>query len=110
MIVTVLLGGHLRTEAKDGPQQRPVELAEGATVCDLCLAVGLNEERVKMVLVNGRGSPAETVLNHGDRIGLFPPELAYNTFVAVSFRKETVEGRQRKLHEADDQGNPAEHR
>ena len=102
MIVTVLLGGHLRTEAKKGPQQRSVELPEGAAVSDLCLAVGLLEERVKMVLVNGRGSPMGTLLSDGDRIGLFPPELAYNTFVSVSYRKETAEGRQRNPHDLED--------
>ncbi len=99
MMVTVLLGGHLRTEAKEGPQQRTVELPEGAAVRDLCDELGLAEDRIKMIFVNGSSRPIGTRLSDGDRVGLFPPELAYNTFVAVSYRKENAEARAGKDQE-----------
>jgi sulfur carrier protein ThiS len=89
MTVSVILGGHLRNEAKKGPQRRDVELPQGSKVEDLIREVGLSPERIKMIMVNGRGAELDANLGDGDRVGLFPPELAYNTFVAVSFRRKT---------------------
>jgi len=41
-----------------------------------------------MILLNGRAVDLAAPLTDGDRIGLFPPELAYNTFVAISFTRK----------------------
>jgi hypothetical protein len=43
-----------------------------------------------MILVNGTGRTTTRELQTGDRVGLFPPELAYNTFVSLSFRRDKV--------------------
>jgi len=86
MSVTVLLGGDLRKEAAAGPQQRTIDLAESSCVQDLITLLGLDTTRVGMIIVNGRGSMPETELRDGDRVGLFPPELRYNTFVSLYFR------------------------
>jgi sulfur carrier protein ThiS len=93
--ITVILGGALRKEAIDGPQQRVVTMPDGSTVGDLIKELRLAPERVKIIILNGKGAHDESALFHGDRIGLFPPELAYNTFVAVSFRKDRVESRKK---------------
>jgi hypothetical protein len=41
-----------------------------------------------MILVNGKGVGFDSVLNDGDRIALFPPEMAFNMYVALSFRRD----------------------
>ena len=94
MNVTVLLGGNLRKEATAGPQERTVPLPEDSRVEDLLEVLELPSPRIGMILLNGRGSLPGAELSDGDRVGLFPPELRYNTFVSLSFRREMVEARQ----------------
>ncbi len=91
MRVTVLLGGHLRTEAHTGPMERIVELPESAHGVDLVAALGLPADRVRMIFVNSRASSLSTSLHDGDRVALFPPELSYNTFVALSYRQDRIQ-------------------
>jgi len=86
--ISVILGGHLRHEARPGPQSRTVEFPTGSQVSDLVRRLGLTEDRIKMILLNGRAVDLAAPLTDGDRIGLFPPELAYNTFVAISFTRK----------------------
>jgi hypothetical protein len=47
-----------------------------------------------MIMVNGRGATLYKEISEGDRVALFPPELAFNTFVSLGFRKESVEARE----------------
>ena len=91
--ITALLGGDLRKEAGEGHQEFAVELTSGSQVADLLARLGLPNDRVKMIMVNGRGATLDTAIGEGDRVALFPPELSFNTFVSLSFRKESVEGR-----------------
>ena len=91
--ITVLLGGNLRKEAGGGRQEFEVELTSGLQVEDLMAHLGLPNDRVKMIMVNGRGASLDTAIGEGDRVALFPPELSFNTFVSLSFRKESVAGR-----------------
>lgn len=91
--VTVLLGGHLRDEVGSGSGQLEVPLPEPPTVRGLLETMGLRPERVKLILLNGKGATLLSPLVGGDRIGLFPPELSFNTFVSLSFREERVRGR-----------------
>ena len=91
MRLTVLLGGHLRTEAHKGPMERIVELPEPARGVDLAAALGLPANRVKIIFVNSRASSLSTQLHDGDRVALFPPELSYNTFVSLSYRQDRIE-------------------
>jgi len=93
MTVQLLLGGSLRYEGGNGRQEKELVLPAESTVHDLLLIIGLAVERVKLILVNGRGATAETVLQQNDRVALFPPELSFNTFVSLSFRKEVVAAR-----------------
>ena len=93
MRVTVLLGGPLRDEAGEKRQQFEVKLQPGSQVEDLLPRLGLPEDRIKMIMVNGRGATLYTEISEGDRVALFPPELAFNTFVSLGFRKESVERR-----------------
>lgn len=95
MEVAVLLGGPLRHEAGGENQERKIVLGEGSTVGAVLTRLGLPPERVKLILVNGRGATLDTTLQAGDRVGLFPPELSFNTFVSLSFRREVVEARKK---------------
>lgn len=91
--VTVLLGGHLRDEVGEGRGELEVPLPEPPTIGRLLEEVGLRPERVKLILLNGKGATMLSPLEGGDRVGLFPPELSFNTFVSLSFREERVRGR-----------------
>jgi hypothetical protein len=41
-------------------------------------------------LLNGRGVDFDSILSNGDRIALFPPEMAFNMYVALSFRRDLI--------------------
>jgi hypothetical protein len=45
-------------------------------------------EKVKMIIFNGKGATMDVQLSDGDRIALFPPEMAFNMYVAFSFRRD----------------------
>ena len=96
MRITVLLGGNLRNEAGEGSQEFEFELLSGSQVEDLLPRLGLPQDRIKMIMVNGRGATMYTEISEGDRVALFPPELAFNTFVSLGFRKESVEKRKKQ--------------
>jgi molybdopterin converting factor small subunit len=96
--VTVLLGGSLRHEGGGGQQEFDLKLPVVSRVEDVLTRLGLPLDRVKMIMLNGRGATLETAVRQGDRVALFPPELSFNTFVSLSFRKESVEGRGSKAH------------
>jgi molybdopterin synthase sulfur carrier subunit len=73
--VDVKLFATLRRARPDVPlgQPFPVALAEAATVADLINELGLPEEEVKLMFVNGRSCELDHVLSEGDEIGIFPP-------------------------------------
>jgi len=75
-----------RTNSKDGLV--PLELGEGMTVQEVIGKLGIPLEKVKMVILNGKGASLDTVLSNGDRVAFFPPEMAFNMYVAVSFRRD----------------------
>ena len=49
-----------------------LELLPGETVAELLDRLWIPPEQVHIVFVNGRKSPPETLLQDGDRVGLFP--------------------------------------
>jgi molybdopterin converting factor small subunit len=50
-----------------------VELPEDATVAQLVKELGLPEEQVKVVFVNGTVQKGDHGLTDGDEVGVFPP-------------------------------------
>jgi len=88
MRITVKLGGFLRDKVpghREGLLE--LELNPGSHITDAIKAMGLKKEDVKLVMKNHRAVlNVDEELRDGDRLGLFPPQLAYNTFVALSFR------------------------
>lgn len=65
-----------------------MELPPGACARDLLERLALPPSRVRMILINGRGCTLSCPIGEGDRVALFPPELSFNTFVSLNFRKE----------------------
>lgn len=90
MQVTVKLHASLRpygrSESYDGLFS--LETKEKATVREVIRELGIRPEKVKMVILNGKGTNVDHVLNDGDRVALFPPEMAFNMYVAISFRRD----------------------
>ena len=55
----------------DSAENYPVE--NGTTVRDLIEELGVPEDKMKLIFINGlRGHP-ESQLRNGDRLGIFPP-------------------------------------
>jgi sulfur-carrier protein len=90
MQITVKLHASLRPYGRSNSNGGlfPLETREKATVREVLLELGIPPEKVRMILLNGRGADSETILSNGDRIALFPPEMAFNMYVAISFRRD----------------------
>ncbi|MBM4350734.1 MAG: MoaD/ThiS family protein [Deltaproteobacteria bacterium] len=90
MLVTVKLHASLRPFAKGDSNNGlfPLEIRDKATACEVVQALGIPPEKVRMILLNGRGVDSESILSNGDRVALFPPEMAFNMYVAISFRRD----------------------
>lgn len=50
-----------------------VEIEPGATVRDLAVKLGIPEEEVKLIMVNGIGTKWDAVLQGDERVAYFPP-------------------------------------
>ena len=86
MNITIKAGGPLRKRLeglKDG--QRILELAPGAKVSDAFAALGLEVTEVRVMMLNGRPVHSDLELKEGDRLAIYPPELAFNKYVAINF-------------------------
>jgi len=90
MQITVKLHASLRSYGKNNSKNGlfPLETSEKATVLQVIRELGIPPERVRMILLNGRGVNRESILSDGDRVALFPPEMAFNMYVAISFRRD----------------------
>jgi molybdopterin converting factor small subunit len=49
------------------------EIKDGGTVLDLVRFLGLPEEHVRLIAVNGKQSDLQTILSDGDTVFIFPP-------------------------------------
>ena len=50
-----------------------LDLAEGTTVKGLLNQLGIPEKAVKLIFINSLHATEETVIQDGDRLGIFPP-------------------------------------
>ncbi|MBF0477061.1 MAG: MoaD/ThiS family protein [Deltaproteobacteria bacterium] len=84
--ITVKLGAFLRNKVQ-GHNQGELQLAlpGGSLVSDAIAALGLTLKDVRLALLNHCTLSQDEVLNDGDRLSLFPPQLAYNMYVAICF-------------------------
>lgn len=51
----------------------PFQTQGGLTVAEVCQAIGVPVEEVKIVMVDGRSGSLSQVLQGHERLGLFPP-------------------------------------
>lgn len=73
--VEVQLFASLGRTAPGGTGTAPFELEidRGMKVSGLLERLGVPAETVKLVFVNGVHATGDTLLNEGDRVGVFPP-------------------------------------
>jgi sulfur carrier protein ThiS len=86
MLISIKLGGPLRQRVQGHERgEMTLELTPGALVSDALAALGLMGDVVRVLMLNGRPIPGDVELHDGDRLGLFPRELAFNAYVATNF-------------------------
>ena len=61
------------TLAEFSPPGGKLTLAEGMTVVQVIDLLGVPLDDVRIIFVNGVHAEVDTVLQSGDRLGLFPP-------------------------------------
>jgi len=65
-----------------------LDITEGAPISDIIAALHIPPDRVKMIMKNGIVASREDAVAPDDRVALFPPELAFNLYVAMNFRED----------------------
>jgi molybdopterin converting factor small subunit len=90
MQITVKLHASLRPYGKEDSNSGlfPLEVPDKSTARGVIRALGIPPEKVRMILLNGRGVDSDSILSEGDRVAFFPPEMAFNMYVAISFRRD----------------------
>ncbi len=73
MQVTLKLYGNLKRYAPDKKENARVEIAQGATIRELLLQLGVPDARVWMSAVNDHVVDDSTALNEGDIVEVFEP-------------------------------------
>ncbi len=72
-MIDVRLFASLAAASERGRRVFKVEARPGLTVVDIIREAGMQGQELYIVVVNGRGASSDTVLEDGDRVGLFPP-------------------------------------
>ena len=54
------------------PEGGVMDVKDSATIRDVMEVLGVKEEDVKIMFINGKHESFESVLKEGDRLGLFP--------------------------------------
>ena len=73
MKIQVHLFANLVKYAPDGRNAFSVELKPGACVKDLIVQLGIPPDVRKIIIINGRHSNEDTVLNEGDEVTFMTP-------------------------------------
>jgi len=70
--VAVKVHGIFQATSIAGPKEHRYQLPRGARVRQLVELIGIAEQEVKRLLVNGRRARLDSMLREGDRVELFP--------------------------------------
>lgn len=75
MALKVFLAATLRKYVigYDGAVGHDLEIASGSTVANAAALLGIPQEDVKLIMVEGKGARWDTILQGNERLGLFPP-------------------------------------
>lgn len=86
MNITIKLGGPLRKKIQGHVMgEMTLSLEDGAHVSQALRKLGLEGDAVRVLMLNHRPIASDVELKPGDRLALFPRELAFNVMTAVSF-------------------------
>lgn len=86
MKITIKAGGPLRLRLEGLVKgMKTLDLAPGAKVSDAFAALDLDVTAVRVIMLNGRPVHSDLELKEGDRLALWPPEMAFNKYVAINF-------------------------
>jgi len=102
MKVKIKIGGPLRERLKgfkDG--EMDLELDQGARVSEVFPLLSLKVEDVRVIMLNRRPLARDMTLKDGDRLALFPPELAFNCYVAINFFNNLIRETRPPDHDQD---------
>jgi molybdopterin converting factor small subunit len=69
-----------------------LEIASGSNARDLLSQMGLTNEDVEVVFINGKVSPFDTIINDGDRVAFVPPGTPgpYRVFLGFKNKKNAL--------------------
>ncbi|MBN1882431.1 MAG: MoaD/ThiS family protein [Deltaproteobacteria bacterium] len=65
-----------------------LDITEGSPISEIIAALDIPPDRVKMIMKNGIVASRKDPVAPNDRVALFPPELAFNLYVAMNFRED----------------------
>ena len=80
----MLLGAslrHLYPEARGG--EIKIDIDGPLRVTELLARVNIPPEKARILLLNHSKAFLDTIVKPGDRLAVFPPELAFNLYVAL---------------------------
>ena len=69
--IQLKLFANLREFAPADTDRHPIE--SGQSIREVLASIGLPAEKAKLIFVNGTKGDLDTVLEGGERVGLFPP-------------------------------------
>jgi len=69
--ITIKLFATLKKYLPASAEHYPIN--PGVSVGELLSELQLPASLAKLIFINGKKGESDTVLNHGDRIGIFPP-------------------------------------
>ena len=82
--VTLFLGASLRKLRPEyASGETTVELGDAVTVADFLAKAEIPVERARVLLLNHKKAYLDSPVQAGDRLAVFPPELAFNMYVAL---------------------------
>lgn len=65
-----------------------LKVEDGSSVEGVVFALAIPKDRVRMIMINGTIAAFDDRVNDGDRVALFPPEVAFNLYVALNYRED----------------------
>lgn len=87
--ITVKLFASLRKLVSCGPVgEIDTKVPEGSSVESVLSFLDIPKDRVRMIMINGQVAAFDDTVKHGDRVAFFPPEVAFNLYVALNFRED----------------------
>jgi molybdopterin converting factor small subunit len=87
--ITAKLFASLRERIDCGPVgEIDLKVEDGSSVEEIVSIVGITKDRVRMIMINGTIAAFDDHVKDGDRVALFPPEVAFNLYVALNFRED----------------------